>query len=131
MKYIFVIVCMVPLLLLGASQEMSIDAQIAQIQKASPKERVKLMNRFKRRIAQMNQQERLEAIRQMKRKMHHANTQAKEHIQQMQTHEEMQMQHHQNMNQRRVLDQVMHKEDMQGGGSMPYNKSNSHNFMNR
>jgi hypothetical protein len=43
----------------------SIDTEIAQIMKAPPQERVKLMNQLKSKIAAMNEQERSAAIKNM------------------------------------------------------------------
>lgn len=48
---------------------MDIDAQIQKIRTAPPQLRVKLMNEFKRRISQMNQSERLDAIESMQKKV--------------------------------------------------------------
>ncbi|RUM43739.1 MAG: hypothetical protein DSY46_07485 [Hydrogenimonas sp.] len=46
-----------------------IDAQIAQIQKADPKERRILMNQFKKQLAEMNREERMVAIHRLREKM--------------------------------------------------------------
>ena len=50
----------------GGSAATDIDAQIEQIMQAPPQERRVLMNRFKERLATMNRQERMEAIRQLR-----------------------------------------------------------------
>ncbi len=47
-----------------------IDADIAKIKSAPPKQRVKLMNALKKRLAKMNLQERRVAISRLKRSMH-------------------------------------------------------------
>lgn len=47
----------------------SIDDEIAQIMKAPPQERVLLMNQLKSKIAEMNEQERSSAIRNMQLQM--------------------------------------------------------------
>ena len=49
--------------------EDSIDHQINAIQKASPQERVQLMNKFKMQLADMNEEERANAIIQMQERM--------------------------------------------------------------
>ncbi|QOP42449.1 DUF4175 domain-containing protein [Sulfurimonas sediminis] len=46
-----------------------IDAQIEAIQSAPEQERVELMNEFKQRLMQMNQEERMAAIQEMQSKM--------------------------------------------------------------
>ncbi|UCN00358.1 hypothetical protein LCX93_00140 [Sulfurimonas sp. SWIR-19] len=48
----------------------SVDAQIEAIQSAPEQERVELMNEFKQRLMQMNQEERMSAIEEMQSKMH-------------------------------------------------------------
>jgi len=68
MKSFFIIGILFLATLLGAT-ELDIDSYITQIKKASPQERVKLMNEFKQRIAQMNKQERLKSIQKMQVKM--------------------------------------------------------------
>jgi len=47
---------------------MDIDAQIQQIRTASPEMRVELMNEFKKRLVQMNQSERMTAIKSLQTK---------------------------------------------------------------
>ena len=76
----------------GAKQ--SIDAQIKAIQNASAQDRVKMMNQFKERLANMNAQERSDAIAEMRTQMQTNHTQNQEHMQsrteQMKHSEEMQ-----------------------------------------
>jgi hypothetical protein len=55
--------------LLFSQSDMDIDSYIAKIQEASPDERVALMNEFKRKVAQMNKEERLNSIKKMQIKM--------------------------------------------------------------
>jgi ribosomal protein L29 len=52
-----------------AKAEESIDDQIAEIQKASPSDRVTLMNEFKKRLATMNEEDQLKAMAQMKERL--------------------------------------------------------------
>lgn len=49
----------------GLYAEGSIDEQIGRIMKAPQKERVELMNQFKTKLANLNEQERKEAIRKL------------------------------------------------------------------
>jgi len=98
---------------------LSVDAQIQEIQSASPQERVKLMNEFKIRISQMNQEERSAVIKQMQTKMHakvQVGTPAEniEH-RQMQSSEELVK--YQTINQHQVADQVFHNEQGISGGT--------------
>ena len=51
------------------SSALDVDAQIEQIQNATPKERVKLMNELKRHLAQMNQMDRQAAIVKLQERM--------------------------------------------------------------
>lgn len=46
-----------------------IDEQMQMIREASPKERVEMMNKLKRQIVQMNQNDRAEAIEQLRAQM--------------------------------------------------------------
>jgi len=113
----------------GAS--VSVDTQIAEIQAAPAQKRVKLMNQFKMRLANMNEAERSEAIAQMQAAMQakentaitvndtvaqertqtHTRTQTRAQNMQMQASQEsVQMQ---NMNQERTGSQFM---NMPGNG---------------
>lgn len=64
-------------LLLGSftavSADEGIDAQISAIQNAEGDQRRELMNAFKRQLAQMNEQERSEAIAQMREQLQQMN----------------------------------------------------------
>ncbi len=75
----------------------SIDAQLQAIHNAPASKRVEMMNQFKQRLAQMNEQERSEAIAQMRTQM------------QKQQHK----QEHMDGNKERRLDQMEHSENMQ------------------
>ncbi len=50
----------------AVSANESIDAQIAKIQQAKAQERVQLMNEFKMQLADMNEQDRADAINQLR-----------------------------------------------------------------
>ena len=118
-----------------------IDAQITKIQNAPAQERVKLMNQFKEQLANMNVQERTDAIAQMQKKMQgqaqsnmqagqdmgetmHSNAQeSKNHVQGMgedmhQTTEEMIQEHQAHAMQH--MDQVQRTNQMQAGDHMNY-----------
>ncbi len=53
----------------GAVGRESVDAQIEAIRNADPRMRRELMNAFKRRLAEMNRKERMEAISRLRKKM--------------------------------------------------------------
>lgn len=55
---------------LHAAEPTDIDREIAKIRSAPPQERVKLMNDFKRRLFQMNQNQRRMAIERLRNSMH-------------------------------------------------------------
>jgi len=124
------------LLLCGAlfgeeSIELSVDAQIQEIQSAQPKERVKLMNAFKERLFKMNQEERVAAISSMRAKMNHKNTQETEelHTTQMQMQHNVESGHKQMMNQQQSTNQLLHGDTPMThteGGGMPFDKRMGH-----
>jgi len=124
-------------LMFGLSQSVlaeqnSIDAQIAAIQKAAPKERVQLMNALKRKLMQMNTQQRLETIKKMRHKfaknsaqhaehsedMRHNTRQMQEHMQHKEMDHMQEMEHMQNMRQHDAAQQYMQErpEYNSGGG---------------
>ncbi len=77
--------------------EVSVDAQLRAIQAAPASKRVELMNQFKQRLAEMNAQERAEAITKMRSQMQ---KQQREHKSEMQVHQkgrQEQMQHSEKM----------------------------------
>jgi len=88
--------------ILALAETLSIDSQIQKIQSASPQDRVKLMNEFKRRVAQMNAQERGAIIAAMRMKMN-------SHVQTMQMQHNDNMAHTQNMYQTQASHQFEHK----------------------
>lgn len=109
----------------------SVDAQIEAIQNAPADKRVELMNLFKQKLMQMNQEDRMAAIKEMQHKMHSQSgdshdhskeydmdkmtqTRTQEHIQEMQTHEHMNQM--QDMEQQQAGDQYM-QTDWKNGGS--------------
>jgi len=85
MKSFFLLVVLLTSLLF-ANSELDIDSYITKIKEAAPEERVKLMNEFKQKIAQMNKEERLQSIKKMQTKM------------QVQTQHNSEISTHQNMN---------------------------------
>lgn len=94
--------------LLCASEAPSIDAQISQIQNAPASQRVKLMNRFKQKLAQMNREDRLSAIGVMRSKMQsHSRDDDEKH--QMQIQHTESMQEYQNVTQSPAAKQMSHE----------------------
>ncbi len=79
----------------------TIDDQITEIQNAPEQERVQLMNQFKLRVANMNQEQRSEAIQQLQQRMG-TQTKNKDSQQQMQMQQSGEMLKIQNMHQHRV-----------------------------
>ena len=107
-----------------ADESISIDQQIAAMQKATPQERVKLMNQFKQQLATMNAQERAQSITQLQKQMKAQNNQNNQHLQgeQMQSeaqHQQMQqseqMQRMEQMQQRHSGDQYQKELDQEMG----------------
>ena len=89
----------------------SIDEQIEAIKKASPQERVRLMNEFKRKLVQMNRKQRLETITKMQEQINHThhvrNSWNKPNIQTQQKHlQQMQMQNNEHMD--RMQNMIQH-----------------------
>lgn len=102
---------------LCANEQISVDQQITAMQKATPQERVKLMNQFKQQLATMNAQERAKSISQLREKMQeHSDHAADMHDTQMHTdaqRDQMQqnekMQRMEQMQERHGGDQYMHE----------------------
>jgi len=101
---------------------LSVDAEIEAIQAAPAQERVRMMNQFKKRLMQMNEAQRAEAIAAMQEKMQTAQTmqastaedaqamvqtRAMEHTSEMQMQTNEEMNQMQNMNQHQFANQVM------------------------
>ncbi|MEN4045663.1 hypothetical protein [Sulfurimonas sp. NWX367] len=123
----------------------SVDAQIEAIQSAPEQERVQLMNEFKQRLMQMNQEERMAAIQEMQSKMqteagaghelgtgtaamardmmpdeeHNlgdmTQTRAQDHVQEMQMQTNEHMNQVQNMTQQQAGSQYMQTVERSGG----------------
>ena len=123
-----------------------IDAQITKIQNAPAQERVQLMNQFKEQLANMNVQERTDAIAQMQEKMQgqaqsnmqagqdmgeamHKNAQDMAQNKQAETMEHMNQV--QNMNQMQAGNQMKQMMNMQGGNAGNAGGGMSNNSMNR
>jgi len=109
---------------LSAGEQPSIDQQIASMHKATPQERVKLMNQFKQQLATMNAEERAKSITQLREQMQRNNSnghvQAKymngdaqrnqmQQNEQLQRMEQMQQRHGGEQYQQEMMDQE-HKE---------------------
>jgi len=112
MKRFFILLTLLSTLLL-ANNSVDIDSYIAQIKKASPERRVKLMNEFKQKVAQMNKEERLKSIQQIQAKMK-ANSHQVDHNT-MQTQHINEMNTYQNMNQKQAGTQLEHESNHMGG----------------
>lgn len=127
----------------STNTNISIDTQIKEIQSASKQERVQLMNAFKQRLMQMNQEDRTAAMQELQTKMHAqadrghefgtetsemakemmsdkeqrtakmAQTREQEHVQEMQMQTNEHMNQIQNMTQKQAGDQHM---EMPNGG---------------
>jgi len=137
----------------------SVDAQIEAIQTAPAQERVRLMNQFKQRLMQMNQEDRMAAIQEMQSKMQTqagdaqefgrdtasmakdmsagdgqefgdmTRTRAQEHTQEMQMQTNEQMNHMQNMVQQQAGNQFMQTGGASGGGTAAGMPSMNTNMM--
>ena len=115
----------IPLLLasitfLSANDTITIDQQITAMQKATPQERVKLMNQFKQHLASMNAEERSKSITQLREKMQQQNTQhtAKEtrtNAQHDQMQQSQQLQQMEQMQQRHGGEQYMNEMKQDAG----------------
>ena len=109
-----------------------IDAEIAKIQAAPATQRVEMMNQFKEKLMQMNQEDRMAAITAMREQMHAnghttmnevnnhsemAQNHMQEHTQEMQMQATEHMNQMQHMNQNHAGDQMnsMHDSMMHGG----------------
>ena len=106
MKKITTTLVMIGTLTLGLAQDASIDSQIETIGKASAQERVQLMNEFKKRLSQMNENDRSEAIDKLQAKVR-TRTQTRTRTQEMQAKNTQEILQHQNMNQQQVGNQFM------------------------
>lgn len=104
-----------------AEDALTVDEQITEIQNAPQQERVQLMNQFKLRVANMNQEQREEAIQQLQQRMRTQTRQGIDAEKEMQMQQSQEMLKMQNMNQHRVANQF-HQQN-QGAtapaGSMP------------
>lgn len=109
-----------------------VDTQIEAIQSAPAQERVQLMNQFKQRLMQMNEEDRMAAIQEMQSKMQaHADdaqefgdmtrTRAQEHAQDMQMQTNEHMNHMQNMQQQQAGNQFMQTGGAGTGGAPSMN----------
>ena len=103
MKGLFLVLFVVSILF--ARDEINIDSYISKIKRASPEQRVKLMNEFKRQVAQMNKEERIKSIQQMQKKMQSSSK--KSHVN-MQDQHNNEMTTYQNMNQKQAVNQLIH-----------------------
>lgn len=100
------------LLFAQSINQTDIDAQIQKIKNAPASERVKLMNAFKLKVAQMNQKERISAIKSIQKNMNTDIPADKTATMQQQMHQIQandSVMTYQNMNQQHVQGQVSPK----------------------
>ncbi len=105
----------------------TVDTQIEAIQSAPAQERVQLMNEFKQKLMQMNQEDRMAAIQEMQSKMQTSQngeamgdmtrTRTQEHAQEMQMQTNEQMNNTQNMMQQQAGNQFIQTSGGAGGGA--------------
>lgn len=116
-----------------AATDVTIDAQIQEIQSAPASERVELMNELKTQLSNMNAEDRSAAITQMQEhgesgEMNHEQMQGRgaqmqEHASEMQMEHGNEMNRMQNMNQQQAGSQLGHKNSRSGGSSNMQNIS--------
>jgi chromosome segregation ATPase len=110
----------------------SIDAEIAAIQAAPAQERVELMNQLKQKLANMNEADRMSAIKHLQAQMDTRRSnkvkrasveiaQTQVHIQEMQTQANEYMSQIQNMNQKQIGNHLVHMPDPINRMSAPVN----------
>ena len=99
-RYFIIFIFFGTIVFADKSSAMDIDAQIQEIRTASPEMRVQLMNEFKKRLAQMNQSERSDAIKSMQTKTQQKSSQAmQKKIMQIDTNEDLVKYQHMNQEQ--------------------------------
>lgn len=91
----------------------NIDHQIAEIQKASASERVQLMNRFKQNVANMNEEDQIKAMNQIRERFQNKADLSSQRVQEAQKNIH-QMSSHQQHNTMQMQNMHM-KGTMQGG----------------
>ena len=110
--------------MVSSNEQPSIDQQIASMQKATPQERVKLMNQFKQQLASMNSEQRAKSISQLREQMKTEHEQTNTHAQGEQMHgnaqhnqmqQSEQLQRMEQMQQRHGGEQYQHEMDQQQG----------------
>ena len=114
MKKVTTILALVATLTLGLAADATIDAQIERIQNASAGEKVELMNKFKKRLATMSQEQREGAIDALQTKMQaageitQAQVQERKRVRVREAQEDAtgEMNRHQNMHQKQIGSQV-------------------------
>ncbi|MDF1876301.1 hypothetical protein JHD47_00540 [Sulfurimonas sp. SAG-AH-194-L11] len=102
---------------------MNIDAQIQQIRTASPAMRVELMNEFKKRLVQMNESERINAIKSLQTKPQVEDFNSMQNkTMQIETHKDIIQ--YQNMNQ----EQSVHQESQKNNNNNHQGHKSHQNF---
>lgn len=111
---------------LMADEQMTVDSQIEKIKSASPSQRVQLMNAFKIKVSQMNNQERSDAIQKMYLKMSPKNSAlTNTHASKMQIQNSSQISNYQNMNQNQAGNQLSNN-PAKIGNAEGYKHGNKH-----
>ena len=93
---------------LGSESDLSIDAQIEAIKNAPPQKRVELMNDLKRKLANINRQERAKIISRMRAEMQ-AHKAPKTHNEEMSKNRAHDMAQEQQI---QMQEDIMHKQNM-------------------
>lgn len=102
-----------------AEDAATIDDQITEIQNAPAQERVRLMNQFKLRVANMNGEDRQAAITQLQQRMRTNTSESVNAEQEMQMQQTQEMLKIQNMNQHQVGNQFRQQNQGSPAGSTP------------
>ncbi|MDH4944439.1 hypothetical protein [Sulfurimonas sp. C5] len=104
-----------------AEDPATIDKQITEIQNAPAQERVRLMNQFKLRVANMNNEDRQAAITQLQQRMRTNTAEGVNAEQEMQMQQSQEMLKIQNMNQHRIGNQFRQQNQSSSSpaGSVP------------
>jgi hypothetical protein len=107
LKHLITLLFLIPTLFAETTSQVSIDEQITAIKSATPSERVVLMNAFKVRVSQMNQQERSTVIAEMQAKINpQTDTKNTETLTQIQLQEGVTISHYKNISSTQVSNQI-------------------------
>lgn len=105
MRKVTITLASLGILTFSVADDISIDAEIEAIKNAPLQERVRLMNQFKQKLSQLNQEERSEAIEKLQIKTQtqtQTRTELQERTQKMQMNNEREISQMNNMNQQQA-----------------------------